>query len=154
MSRENIEVVRRKLEAHNVEDTAGFLDQWDPECEWFTVTGSQMDAAPYRGHEGIRRYLAERTELWSELRFDTEEALEGEDDDIVVVVGFLRGTGRRSGTPVEQRIGLVYELRGRKIRYCRAYRDPQDALAAAGLGDEADAAQAVVQVTRRGGDAE
>ena len=82
------------------------------------VTGSQMDAAPYLGHEGIRRYLAEKAELWSELRFDTEEALEGKDYDIVV--GFLRGTGRGSGARVEQRIGLVYELRGRKIRYCRA----------------------------------
>jgi hypothetical protein len=74
--------------------------------------------------------------------FDTEEPLEGKDDDIVVVVGLLRGTVRLSGAPVEQRIGLVYELRDRKIRYCRAYRDPQDALAAAGLGDEADAAKA------------
>ena len=44
-----------------------------------------------------------------------------------------RGTGRLSGAPVEQRIGRVYGLRGGKIRYCRAYRDPQDALVAAGL---------------------
>jgi ketosteroid isomerase-like protein len=134
MSRENIEVVRRTIEAHNVEDMAGFVDQWDPECEWFTITGSQLDAAPYRGHEGIRRYLAERAETWSELRFDTEQVLEGKDKDVVVLVGFLRGTGRVSGVSVEQRIGLVYELRGRKIRYCRAYSDPQDALSAAGLG--------------------
>jgi hypothetical protein len=54
MSQENIKVVRRKLEAHNVEDTAGFLDQWDPECEWFTVTGSQMHETAYLWHEGIR----------------------------------------------------------------------------------------------------
>jgi ketosteroid isomerase-like protein len=134
MSRENMEVVRRKIETHNLEDTAGFLDQWDPECEWFTVTGSQMDAAPYRGLEGIRRYLAERAETWSELRFDIEQMLEGKDNDVVVLVGVLRGTGRLSGVSVEQRIGLVYELHGRKIRYCRAYRDPQDALSAAGLG--------------------
>src|ERR671923_149409 len=62
MSKENIEVVRRKLEAHNVEDTQGFLDQWDPECEWFTVTGSQID----------RLVLEERAEaLGSELAPDT-----------------------------------------------------------------------------------
>jgi ketosteroid isomerase-like protein len=132
MSGENLEVVLHALEAHNVEDTAGFLDQWDSECEWFTVTGSQLDAAPYRGHDGIRRYLAERAESWSELRFDVEQALEGRGDDIVVVVGFLRGRGRTSGVSIEQRIGLVYEVRGRKIRHCRAYRDPQNALAAAG----------------------
>jgi ketosteroid isomerase-like protein len=133
MSRENIEVVLHALEAHNVEDTAGFVDRWDPDCEWFTVTGSQIDAAPYRGHDGIRRYLAERAESWSELRFDVEQTLAGSHDNIVVVVGFLRGRGRSSGVLVEQRIGLVYELRGRRIRHCRAYRDPQNALAAAGL---------------------
>jgi ketosteroid isomerase-like protein len=133
MSRENVEAVRRGLHAHNANDTASFLDLWDPECEWFTVTGSQMDAAPYRGHEGIRRYLAERAETWTKLRFDAERILEGKDDDVVVAVGFLRGEGRGSGVPVEQRIGLVYELRGQKVLHCRAYRDPKDALEAVGL---------------------
>jgi ketosteroid isomerase-like protein len=135
MSRENVEAVRCGLDAHNAGDTPGFLDLWDPECEWFTVTGSQMDAAPYRGHEGIRRYLAEAAETWTELRFDAEQILEGEDDDVVVAVGVLRGEGRGSGVPVEKRIGLVYELRGQKALHCRAYPDPMAAFEAAGLAN-------------------
>lgn len=133
MSRDNLEAVRCGLDAHNADDAAGFLELWDPECEWFTITSSQMDATPYRGHEGIRRYLAERAETWAELRFDAEQILEGRDDDVVVAVGFLRGQGRESGVPVEQRIGLVYELRDGKVRNCRAYPDPKDALEAVGL---------------------
>jgi ketosteroid isomerase-like protein len=133
MSRENVEVVRRGVDAFNADDTAGFLDVWDPDCEFFTVTGSQMNATPYRGHEGIRRYREESAETWKELRLDTEQILEGEDDDVVVAVGVLKGEGRGSGVRVEQRIGLVYELRGRKVRRCRAYPDPSDALQAVGL---------------------
>ena len=134
MSRENVEIVQRSVDAFNADDdTARFVDVWDPECEFFSVTGSQMDATPYRGHEGIRRYRKETAETWTELRLDIERILEGKDDDVVVAVGLLRGEGRGSGILVEQRVGMVFELRGRKIRYCRAHPDPKDALEAAGL---------------------
>jgi ketosteroid isomerase-like protein len=133
MSRENVEVVQRGLDAFNADDAAGFLDLWDPKCEFFSITGSQMDATPYRGHEGIRRYLEEAAATWTDLRFETERIVEGKDEDVVVVLGLLRGEGRASGVLVEQRVAMVYKVRGRKIRYCRAYREPGDALQAAGL---------------------
>lgn len=133
MSRENVEIVERGLHAFNADDTVEFLNSWDPGCEFFSLTGSQIDASPYRGHPGIRRYLEEVAETWMQLRFDTERILEGEDDDVVVAVGRLRGEGRGSGVSVEQRIGMVYELRGQKILHCRAYPDPNGALEAAGL---------------------
>jgi ketosteroid isomerase-like protein len=133
MSQENVEVVRRGLDAHNAADATGFLELWAPDCEWFTVTGSQLDAAPYRGHDGIRQYMAETAATWTGLRFDPEQILEGRDDDVVVAVGCLRGEGRESGVPVEQRIGLVYRLRGRKVWHCRAYRDAAEALEAVEL---------------------
>jgi len=133
MSQENVEVVRRGVDAFNADDTASFLELWDPECEFFSITGSQLHATPYRGHDGIRRYREETAETWTELRLDTERILEGKDDDVVVAVGCLRGEGRESGVRVEQRLGIVWELRGGKVRYCRAYPDPKEALEAVGL---------------------
>ena len=133
MSRENVEIVQRGLDAFNADDADGFVDLWDPECEFFSITGSQMDATPYRGHDGISRYLEEAAETWAELRFETERILKGKDEDVVVAVGLLRGEGRGSGVLVEQRVGMVYKLRGRRIRYCRAYREPRDALETVGL---------------------
>jgi ketosteroid isomerase-like protein len=136
MSQRNVEAVRRAIAAHNAGDADGFLALWDAECEWFTVTGSQLDATPYRGHAGIRQYLADREETWAELEFDPERILEGKDDDVVVAVGFLRGLGRGSAVPVEQRIGLIYRFRGQGVRHCRAYADPEVALEAAGTSLE------------------
>jgi ketosteroid isomerase-like protein len=135
MSQENVELVRRCFDAFNAENTPGWVDFWAPECAFFSVTGSQMDANPYRGHEGLRRYLDEAAETWEELRFEPERILEGDDDDVVVAVGYLRGVGRGSRVGVEQRIGIVYELSGRKIRHCRAYPEPREALEAVGLSE-------------------
>src|SRR5688500_9123818 len=126
MSQENVEIVRRAFDAFNAEDTASFVDFWDPECQFFSVTGSQMDARPYRGHGGLRQYREEVTETWNALRFEPERIVEGKDNDVVVAVGSLRGEGKGSGVLVEQRIGILYELCGRKIRYCRAYLEPRD----------------------------
>jgi len=134
MSRESVEVVLQGLEAFNTDDEAGFLALWDPECEFFSVTGSQMEATAYRGHQGIRQYLEEAAGAWTKLRLDIEDIRES-GDDIVVVVGVLVGQGRASGVPVEQSIGMVQEVRDGKIRSCRAYSDPTEALEAAGLSE-------------------
>jgi len=133
VSQENVEIVQRWVDALNAGDAAGFLDVWDPECEFVSATGSQMDATTYGGHEGLRRFWEERAQTWTELRFDAERILEGNNDDVVVAVGLLRGEGRASGVLVEQRIGNVYELCDGKIRYCRSYLDPKDALKVVGL---------------------
>jgi ketosteroid isomerase-like protein len=132
MSQRNVEAVRRAIAAHNAGDAEGFLALWDPDCQWYTVTGSSLDATPYRGHAGIRRYLADRAETWAELEFRPERVLEGKDDDVVVAVGVLIGRGRGSSVPVEQRVGLVYRFRGQRVRHCRAYGDPEVALEEAG----------------------
>jgi hypothetical protein len=61
MSKENLEIVRRWLATFNSWDVAGFVELWDPECEFFTLTGSQLaGGAPYTGHDGLRRYCEER----------------------------------------------------------------------------------------------
>jgi ketosteroid isomerase-like protein len=42
MSMQNLEIVRRCLATFNSWDVAGFVELWDPECEFFTLTGSQL----------------------------------------------------------------------------------------------------------------
>ena len=132
MSQENVEIARRGLQAFNAHDREAFVDFWDADCEFFTVTGSRVDGTPYRGHERIRQYMAEIEHAWTGLRFDTDAVREGR-DDAVVAVGHLRGTGRESGATVEQRMGIVWRFEGGKLRHCRAYPDPAEALEAVGL---------------------
>jgi ketosteroid isomerase-like protein len=133
VSQQNLEMVRRWLDVFNAGEMAGFLDAWDADCEFFSITGSQLTASAYHGHEGMRSFHRERAETWTGLRFDAERILAGGEQDVVVAVGLLSGEGRGSGVLVEQRIGMVFKLRGTKIRYCRAYPDPEEALETAGL---------------------
>jgi ketosteroid isomerase-like protein len=124
------------VDALNAEDVAGFLDAWAEDCEFFSVTGGQIDGTPYRGHDGLRRYWQERTDAWSKLRVDAERFLEGgADDDVVVAVCRLTGTGRGSGVTVEQQIGILSRFHDDKVCYARSYLDPQEALDVAGLSE-------------------
>ena len=71
--------------------------------------------------------------MWTTLRFAPERIVPGRGHHVVVAVGCLKGKGRGSHVVVEQRIGILFELRDHKIRHCRSYPDPSDALEAAGL---------------------
>jgi ketosteroid isomerase-like protein len=51
MSRENVEIVRRAIEAYEHEGLDGSLRSYDPEIEW-TSTDAYIERATYRGHEG------------------------------------------------------------------------------------------------------
>src|SRR3981081_691024 len=66
MSQENIEVVRRTLEAWQNEDFAVWLSGCDPNIEWRPVLERLVEGPEsiYRGHDGVRRlWHSYRTEL-------------------------------------------------------------------------------------------
>ena len=65
MSQENVEIVRRGIDAWNRGDRAEALAHYAPEAEWHT-SGEFADQGIYRGHAGIER-------LWTELEEDIEE---------------------------------------------------------------------------------
>jgi ketosteroid isomerase-like protein len=51
MSQENVELVRRALEAWNGDDLDGFLSQLHPECEWHGAIEQALEGkeSTYRG---------------------------------------------------------------------------------------------------------
>jgi ketosteroid isomerase-like protein len=132
MSKQNLEIVRRWLATFNSWDVAGFVELWDPECEFFTLTGSQLaGGAPYTGHDGLRRYCEERAEVWAELRHETDELCEV--GERIVAIGRLCGRGLGSGAGVEHQLALVFDLRGEHILRVRSYSDRTEALGSAKL---------------------
>ena len=50
----------------------------------------------------------------------------------VLVLSVQRGRGKGSGVEVEARYAILYDLQGDKIVSLRMYRDPAEALEAAG----------------------
>src|ERR1700754_4070773 len=84
---------------------------------------------PYRGHEGLRTYLADVARVWQELRSEPAEVLEG--DDIGVCTGrvYAWGVGRVIDAPA----GWVWRVLGGRIAEGRVYESRRGAYEAVGL---------------------
>jgi ketosteroid isomerase-like protein len=132
MSEGNVEIVRRAIEAYGHEGLGGTLRFYDPEIEW-TSTGDYIEAATYRGHDGLRRYLGTMEEQFEDLRVEPVELIDA-GERVISSVRFT-GRGKASGAPVEMTLISVGSLRDGLIYRVRNYPDMAAALEAAGLRD-------------------
>ena len=98
---DNVALVRRTFEAIRAWDIEELLTLYHPDVVFLPLTGTQVETGGYRGHDGVRAYLAEARDLWEVLE---PEGHHYEDlGDRVVVGGTCRVRGRASGaesTPV------------------------------------------------------
>jgi ketosteroid isomerase-like protein len=108
MSEENIENVRRGIDAWNRADLDEWLAGFAPDAELHT-TGRFADRGVYRGRVGLERYWAEIREDVEELSTSISEIRAVGDKVLVTTIG--RGRGKRSKVPVERPIWLVMTLR-------------------------------------------
>jgi ketosteroid isomerase-like protein len=69
MSRENVELLRLGYEAFNRGDFEGWLGALDPDVE-LDERYIAPDAAVYRGHDGVRRWLPEGSEAIGSPSFE------------------------------------------------------------------------------------
>lgn len=67
MSQEDVEIVRRAMDAFNRRDADGFAQFTTPSFEWLPALPSALDAPSYIGHAGVRRYFAEIEDTWDQL---------------------------------------------------------------------------------------
>jgi uncharacterized protein len=105
----------------------------DPEIE-IRDRPESPDASEYHGHQGALASFQKGVDMFASFELFPEAVYEGEDE--VVVVLRMRGVGKESGAPVEDRIAHHLTLRGEKAVRLQVYSDPADALRAAGISDE------------------
>jgi steroid delta-isomerase-like uncharacterized protein len=138
MPQENVELVRRAMEAWNSEDMTDLIALSDPEVEFVSIFAG-MEGRTYRGYDGLREYFDDMRDTWSEFHRDIEEMIDAGDERVVVDF-HLRGKARVSGVPVDEQVTTVFQLRQGRLNRMVVYRDREEALEAAGLrmrGDEA-----------------
>jgi ketosteroid isomerase-like protein len=130
VSTENVQIVRRLLEAFNDRDLDAMLAGVHPEAELQSLR-AQLEGKAYRGHEGVRQMLADFAEDWTFVRMDAKDFREA--DDQVVMLGRLRARGRASGVDLDVPIGIVWTLRDGKVVRAKTFSQQVDALRAAGF---------------------
>ncbi len=124
--------MREAVEAFNRGDYESWINTFDPEGEFWPLR-SQLDGRSYQGHEGLRRFVREMEEEWSDARFRLTELRDV--DDTVVGVADFQAKGRTSGVEIDVPVGFVVRFEVGTPIYGRFYSDPKEALEAAGLSE-------------------
>jgi ketosteroid isomerase-like protein len=132
MSQENVELVRRCVEAfqRGVEDMLPYIDS-EGELRSAIVGGAEGNV--YRGHEGFRKWYADSFESFEELTIELNEFRDL--DDRVVAFGHAKARGRGSGMELDSPMGWVFTVRRGKIVKSEGFLSRSKALEAAGLAE-------------------
>jgi len=129
VSAENVELIRTLTSTAGA-DLSGWLEFMSPEIE-LHLSGVFPDLEPvYRGHDGVRQFVARFNATWDEL---VSDAYRYEDlGDRVLSLTHMRGRGR-GGIEVVLEMGHVWTLRDGLVVRMDAFADPNKALEAVGL---------------------
>src|SRR5688572_23870477 len=100
MSRENVDLVYRLVDAFNRRDIDSFLALCDPDIEYFSHLVELEGGAPYRGHDGIRSWWESLLAFSPDFRSEIEEVRDL--GDVTVTRQRSHGHGMGSDVPLEQ----------------------------------------------------
>ena len=131
MSEENVELVRRHIEAWRAQDAARALSRTSISMSYLDVSRTDaIDTTAY-GHEEtaelFRRYAETFEDFWWEV-----EQLRDLGPGTVLAVLNETGRGKGSGVPVDRPLASLYTLIDGKIVRVTTFSSEEDALEAAG----------------------
>jgi ketosteroid isomerase-like protein len=136
MSQENVEAVRRGVQAWNADDLDAFLAELDPEVEWHPSIEPALEGgkATYRGLDGARKAWDDyRGGAWERLTMRIQEIRDlGES---VLVLGQADLTARTTGLEFTEEVGSLMTFRGGKVITSQDFLSHAEALEAVGLSE-------------------
>ena len=130
MSQENVRLVRESFERWNRGDRD--FSRAEVLHSDFQVI-SRIPSEPFRGVEGLRRWMREIDDQFEEWQVVVEELRDA--GDHVVVLGQLRLRGKGSGVALEQSAGWLFEFQEDKLYRLQMFARPDEALEAGGLSE-------------------
>ena len=131
MSEENVEIVRRSIDAFNRGDRGGVLETLAPEFEMRPSGRFGDTASVYRGHQGWVDFWDTFQAAWEHMaiRIERREDL----GDRVLSLGTFHGRGRGSGVEVEAEGAWLHTVKAGLVVDLRTFASWKEALEAAGL---------------------
>jgi ketosteroid isomerase-like protein len=133
VSEENVEIVRRSIEAFFEGDWELVTSAYAADVEWVEMPSLGPDASTYIGHEELRKAATSWIEMWSEYDIEVERYARRGDD--VVVLAREQGRGGSSGATVARELGEIFTVRRNEVVRVRLYGSWAEALKAAGLSE-------------------
>jgi ketosteroid isomerase-like protein len=132
MSEENVEVVRRIIDAINRRDVDAVVESATDDfvTDWTNSRG--LLSGVHRGRDQVRAAFETFLDPWDSLRWEPKEVIEL-GDDRVLTVSRLQMRGRGSGVEVNARGASIWTIRDGKAAAITLYQSKAEALEAAGL---------------------
>jgi ketosteroid isomerase-like protein len=133
VSRDHVDDLRALLEAWNVEAWRRGEDMslLDPKVTYEDTTLPDHVGETYRGHEGVARATERWLESYDRLTIELEQIVGA--DDRLVSLHRVWGKARYTGIEAEGPVAYLWTFRHGKVIHFQSYRDPEEALEAAGL---------------------
>jgi ketosteroid isomerase-like protein len=126
----NRDVLRRGIGAMNRGDVEGMLaESADDVVIWARRSAV---AGEYRGHDGVRRLLADNVENFEAYRVDYTDVRDLGDDRLLVI-GTVHIKVRGGGVATDAPSAGIAEFENGKLKRWHDYGDRGEALAAAGV---------------------
>ena len=133
MSQEILKLAHQVLDALSRGDFDRLIAMTDPDVEWHSFFAELGEKGVYRGVEGMRRYGNDLADAWEVVRTDIDDGIEV--GSVAVLVGRIHYRGKMSGIEDKTPAGWMLKFRDGKVVRFRAFREPEQALEAAGLSE-------------------
>jgi ketosteroid isomerase-like protein len=128
VSRENLEKVKQGFAAHNRGDLDALVEFYDPDVVFETLL-----LGTHHGNEAIRLIYEENQKTLADYDVEPVELIDA--GDKVVAMVKMVGTGPTSGISLDGGFAFVFTIRGGRCVREQAFRNKEEAVEAAGLGE-------------------
>jgi uncharacterized protein len=129
----NLTNIQRAYEAMSRLDAEALVALCDPEVE-FRSRIAEADDVTYRGHDGVRDYVASLAEAFEWIRTEPLDVID--EGDRAVVYNRFRARGRGSGAEVEERFFQAIRFRHGRSVWWAFYPSMAEALEAVGIREQ------------------
>src|SRR6266705_1421343 len=131
MSQENVEIVRKAIEAWNQREADLLLSYAAPEIEWMPSGPAAVERAVYRCHDEVASAYAALWESWDLFRFEGSQVRDL--GDSVLWLGRVKMRGSTSHVEIDQEFAAHWILRDGKLIRIQAFLSWREDLKAVGL---------------------
>ena len=133
MSQENVEIVKRIVEAWSAGNFDAARNALDPDITWHDPP-QQPGVITRHGFAGVEGSFRNWLSAWDDYRYELGELTDA--GEKVLMIGRQHGRGKGSRVEVSSDLLQVWTLRDGKVVEMRMFMDRAEALQAAGLSDQ------------------
>jgi ketosteroid isomerase-like protein len=135
MSKKNVEIVRRTIEAYNAGDREASFNFIADDVQIYPDVSRFVEAKSLHGREQFKRFVADLDQGWEGGATGVIKEVFPVGDDRVVARAEWGGKGRASGIDLRSSLSSIYTVEDGKIVKIEYFFDHAKALEAAGLSE-------------------